>query len=133
MIPIHFAGITMDFASGVSALSALGQETRLSIFQLLVKESPDGLPAGSIAKLLKINPSTLTGHLKILTQARLLYFTRMEQQIVYRVNIEEVRGLLHFLTKNCCNGNIDFYGDLEKSPDGSQSPPDTVKKSSPNF
>jgi len=110
----------MDFASGVVALSALGQETRLSIFQLLVKESPAGLPAGIIAKLLKINSSTLTGHLKILTQAKLLSFTRMEQQIVYRVNIEEVRGLLHFLTKDCCNSNIDFYGDLENLPDHRQ-------------
>ncbi len=107
----------MDFISGVTALSALGQETRLSVFRLLVKESPDGLPAGIIAKLLKINPSTLTGHLKILTQAKLLVFTRVEQQIIYRVDIQEVRNLLHFLTKDCCNSNIDFYGDLENLPD----------------
>ncbi len=113
----------MDFASGVRALSALGQDTRLSVFRILVKESPDGLPAGIIAKLLKINPSTLTGHLKILTQAKLLVFTRVEQQIVYRVDIQQVRNLLNFLTKNCCNGNIDFYGDLENPSDGRRSPP----------
>ncbi len=123
----------MDFASGVTALSALGQETRLSVFRILVKESPGGLPAGIIAKLLGVNPSTLTGHLKILTQAKLLVFTRVEQQIVYRVDIQEVRNLLHFLTKNCCNGNIDFYGDLENSPDGRQSPPDTVIKTLQTF
>ena len=104
----------MDFLSGVTALSALGQETRLSVFRLLVRESPNGLPAGgSIAKLLKTNPSTMTGHLKILTQAKLLFPTRVEQQIVYRVDIQEVRNLLHFLTKDCCNSSIDFYGDLE--------------------
>jgi ArsR family transcriptional regulator len=103
----------MDFSSGVVALSALGQETRLSVFRLLVRESPNGLPAGVIAKLLKTNPSTMTGHLKILTQAKLLFPTRVEQQIVYRVEIREVRNLLHFLTKDCCDSNIDFYGDLE--------------------
>jgi len=111
----------MDFISGVTALSALGQETRLSVFRILVKESPDGLPAGIIAKLLKLNPSTLTGHLKILTQAKLLVFTRVEQQIIYRVDIQEVRNLLHFLTKDCCNSNIDFHGDLANFPDYRQS------------
>lgn len=107
----------MDFGSGVTALSALGQETRLSVFRILVKESPDGLPAGIIAKLLKVNPSTLTGHLKILTQAKLLLFTRVEQQIIYRVDIQEVRNLLHFLTEDCCNSTIDFHGDLVNLPD----------------
>jgi len=50
--------MAVDGAQAVTALSALGHETRLALFRLLVERGPDGLPAGTIAERLAIPPSS---------------------------------------------------------------------------
>ncbi|MCP4298894.1 MAG: helix-turn-helix transcriptional regulator [Proteobacteria bacterium] len=104
----------MDFNSAVVAFGALGQETRLSVFQILVKEMPDGMPAGKIAKKLGVQPSTLSGHLNLLTQAGIISSRRNEQQIIYRLDIEGTRGLIDFLTDDCCQGRPEICHGLLK-------------------
>ena len=44
----------MEIKAAVTALAALAQETRLSIYRLLVEAGPDGLPAGQIGEALKV-------------------------------------------------------------------------------
>ena len=62
----------MEIKSAVRALAALAQETRLSIFRLLIEAGPDGIVAGRIGEALKVPGATLSFHLKELTRAGLV-------------------------------------------------------------
>jgi ArsR family transcriptional regulator, arsenate/arsenite/antimonite-responsive transcriptional repressor len=53
----------------VTALGALAQETRLSIYRLLVEAGRDGESVGRIGETLKVPGATLSFHLKELARA----------------------------------------------------------------
>ncbi len=95
----------MDKTNALDALAALGQETRLDIFRLLVRAGSDGLAAGEIARRLDTFPNTLSAHLKILTRAGLVRPERDGRSIVYFTDFTGMRDLLAFLMEDCCNGN----------------------------
>ena len=59
----------METKQALQALSALAQESRLSIFRLLVGAGPAGLAAGSIGEALDLPPATLSFHLAGLARA----------------------------------------------------------------
>ena len=92
----------MQAAQAVMALSALGQETRLALFRLLVERGPDGLPAGVIAERLGIPPSSLTFHLQHLHRAGLVTQRRLHRQLIYAADHAAMNGLVLYLTDNCC-------------------------------
>jgi DNA-binding transcriptional ArsR family regulator len=89
----------------VGALGALAQETRLAIFRLLVQAGPEGLPAGAIAERLGVAPPTLSFHLSQLSNAGLVTSVRQSRSIVYAPDFDAMRGLVGFLTENCCGGD----------------------------
>ena len=84
------------------ALSALGQETRLALFRLLVERGPDGLPAGVIAERLGIPPSSVLFHLQHLHRAGLVTQRRLHRQLIYAADYAAMNGLVLYLTNNCC-------------------------------
>jgi len=94
--------ITHHFAA--QALAALGHESRLAIFRLLVRAGPDGLIVGDIAQELGIAASTLAHHLKSLVDAGLVTQERIGRQIVNRVDFGAMQQTLSFLTAECCTG-----------------------------
>ena len=94
----------------VAALSALGHETRLAVFRLLMKAGPDGLPAGHIAEELAVAPSTLSAHLAQLERAGLLRSARADRRILYAVDFIGTRRLLSFLLDDCCQGQPELCG-----------------------
>ena len=83
--PAPAAG-TMSAAHALSALAALGQPTRLSIFQLLMQHEPDGMPAGTLAEEIGCPPNTLSSHLAILARAGLVRGERNGRSILYRAD-----------------------------------------------
>lgn len=91
-------------ASVAESLAALGHETRLAIFRLLVRAGEDGLNVGEIGQHLDMAPSTLAHHLKSLVDAGLVIQERHGRQIVNRVDYEAMRGTISFLTAECCVG-----------------------------
>ena len=91
-----------DAAQAVNALAALAQETRLSIFRLLVEFAPTGLTPGAIALRLKLAPATLSFHLKELTSAGLITDRRDGRFIWYRADVAAMNSLVAYLTENCC-------------------------------
>lgn len=97
--------LNMETKSAVTLLAALAQETRLSVFRLLVEQGPDGLPAGQIAERLDISPATLSFHLKELTHAGLTLSRQEGRFVIYSAHYEAMNGLLSFLTENCCAGS----------------------------
>lgn len=104
----------METSRVVAALSALAQETRLSVFRLLVRAGPVGLPAGSISKELGVVASTLSHHLGLLEQAGLVRSLRRGRNVIYTCDIDGVRSLLRFLVEDCCGGRPDLCGDLRR-------------------
>jgi ArsR family transcriptional regulator len=95
----------MEIKSVVSALSALAQESRLSVFRLLVQTGPEGLPAGKISEITGIAPSSLSFHLKELLHAELVASRNESRFVIYSANFSQMNALLAYLTENCCGGN----------------------------
>ena len=62
----------METEPTILALAALAQSTRLDVFRLLVKNEPEGLPAGEIAKALAVPQNTMSAHLAVLSRAGLV-------------------------------------------------------------
>jgi len=94
----------MKTPQAVAALAALAQETRLSVFRLLIEAGPDGLPAGQIAGALKVAPATLSFHLKELSHAGLVHGRQEGRFMIYTADFECMAALMTFLTRNCCKG-----------------------------
>ncbi|WEX08026.1 metalloregulator ArsR/SmtB family transcription factor [Chelativorans sp. AA-79] len=94
----------MEKRFALAALSALGQETRLEIFRLLVRTGTEGIPAGEIAARLDVVQNTMSTHLKILTHAGLVRAEREGRVIRYFADMTGFRDLLAYLMEDCCNG-----------------------------
>ncbi len=96
---------TLDEASALRALAALAQASRLRIFRALVLKGPDGLAAGDLAAQLQVAPSALSFHLKELSHAGLIEARQDGRFIIYKPCMEEMQGLIAYLTENCCQGS----------------------------
>ncbi|GAB3507561.1 helix-turn-helix domain-containing protein [Pseudoxanthomonas daejeonensis] len=94
----------METKIALKALSALGHESRLAAFRILVQAGPDGLPVGELRERLDIPAATLTAHLNILRAAALVNDQREGRVIRVRANYLQMNGLLDYLTENCCGG-----------------------------
>ena len=95
----------MKMIDAVSALAALAQETRLAIFRVLVKAGPTGLAAGKIAEKLALAAPTASFHLKELKGAGLLSSRREGRSLIYVADFTVMKGLIEFLTDDCCGGH----------------------------
>ena len=94
----------MKTSTAVNSLSALAQGTRLDIFRLVVRQAPGGLPAGSIARRLRLPGPTLSFHLNVLAAAELIRPQKNGRSISYSAVLENVNQLTSFLLENCCGG-----------------------------
>jgi ArsR family transcriptional regulator len=87
-----------------STFAALGSEQRLLVLRCLVRAGPDGLSIGSLGEKSGVTGSTLTHHLKILTQSGLIHQTRIGRStICAAVAFEHVQELSNFLLSECCS------------------------------
>ena len=98
----------MELNHAVRCLSALAQPSRLEAFRLLVKTGESGMCAGDIAEHLDLPKTTLSFHLKELTQADLIDAQRDGRSIIYRVRVNGFRELMNFLAEDCCQGRPDL-------------------------
>ena len=94
----------MEISKAVDALSALAQESRLSIYRLLVEAGPEGLSAGRIGEALKLPPATLSFHLSHLTRAGLTHSRQDGRFVFYSADFQSMNALVGYLTENCCGG-----------------------------
>lgn len=94
----------------LAALAALGQPTRLQIFQMLIRAEPEGMLAGAIAEAIGCPHNTLSSHLAILARAGLVRGSRDGRAIAYRADISGMRDLLNYLVNDCCNGHPELCG-----------------------
>ena len=95
---------TMDINAAADSLAALGHDTRLAIYRLLVQAGSEGLNAGVISARLALAPATLSFHLAHLTRTGLVGSRPEGRFIYYRADYARMNELLGFLTANCCEG-----------------------------
>src|SRR5688500_1177712 len=94
----------MELYAAIEALSAIGQESRLRVFRLLVQRGPQGIPAGDIAEQLDVPAKTMSTHLAVLSRAGLVQSRKQGRSVMYAVDVEGTRKLLAFLVEDCCQG-----------------------------
>lgn len=92
----------MESRDAVRALGALAQDSRLTIYRLLVQQGPSGIAAGEIGAMLGLPPATLSFHLKELSNAGLVRSLQQSRYVFYSADFEAMNDLLAYLTENCC-------------------------------
>lgn len=102
----------MDNDSAIAALGALAQSTRLDAFRLLVRQEPDGMAAGDIARRLDVPQNTMSAHLSVLARAGIVRSERHSRSIIYRADLDGLRALTLFLVKDCCAGSPELCAPL---------------------
>lgn len=95
----------MDLADASACLEALGNQSRLAVFRLLVRAGEGGLSVGRIQQHLGIAPSTLSHHLKGLIHVGLVAQERQGTTLLCRANFQRMQALLAFLSEECCVGD----------------------------
>jgi DNA-binding transcriptional ArsR family regulator len=86
----------------IAALEALAQENRLAIFRALVQAGPPGLTPSRLSDKLDLPAPTLSFHLAQLRHAGLIGVTRDGRSLIYVADYAAMRGVIDFLTENCC-------------------------------
>jgi DNA-binding transcriptional ArsR family regulator len=103
----------LDLAMAASTFAALGSEQRLAVLHRLVRAGPEGLSIGELGDRTGVTGSTLTHHMKILSQAGLVTQEKRGRSIICAaVAYQELRALSAFLLKECCADSPEDYEDF---------------------
>jgi ArsR family transcriptional regulator len=105
----------MESENAILAFAALAQSTRLDTFRHLVKNEPEGIPAGELARTVGIPQNTMSSHLAILSRAGLIIGERHSRSIVYRANLKTFQDLTLFMVQDCCGGSPELCVPLLES------------------
>ncbi len=106
----------MNDKSASKALSALGHEARLHVFRLLVQAGDEGLNVGQIGDHVGMAASTLSHHLKSLSDSGLIIQEKRSREVVSRVDFDLMNRLLAYMTEACCLGVPDLGSGLSRPP-----------------
>ncbi len=99
----HNSGI-MEIDDALAALAALSHRHRLRAFRALVEAGEEGLAVGALREQLALPAATLSAHLNTLRRAGLVHDQRLGRVILVSADFARMRGLVDFLTENCCGG-----------------------------
>lgn len=94
----------VDAGSAAECLAALGSAPRLEIFRLLVRSGREGLTVGEVQRHVAIPGSTLSHHLDALVRTGLIVQERQGREIICKPDYPRMRGVIGFLTDQCCAG-----------------------------
>lgn len=92
----------MDTKITAARLEALGNETRLEVFRILVRAGRDGLPVGELQRRTATARSTLSHHLHKLIAVGLVYQERDGTTLNCHAHYPAMDETLGFLTRECC-------------------------------
>lgn len=91
----------MKITKIVKSFIALGHDTRLTIFDLLITKGEKGISAGEVANTLNIPSATLSFHLMSLIEAKLIGSRREGRTIYYFIKYKRLKKLKKYLSYNC--------------------------------
>ena len=97
----------MEITTAAALLTAVGNESRLTVFRLLVEAGPEGRYASVIGETLGMPAATLSFHLAHLSRAGLITATKEGRFIRYCADYTAMNELITFLTRDCCKGTGD--------------------------
>ncbi|TEA79292.1 ArsR family transcriptional regulator [Allopusillimonas ginsengisoli] len=97
----------INMHAAVAVFECLSSSVRLDVYKLLVRNAPHGCVAGQIATQLRIPATSLSFHLKAMTQASLLIATHEGRYIRYQANLPLMLKVIDFLTLECCASTAD--------------------------
>ncbi|MEM7616687.1 MAG: metalloregulator ArsR/SmtB family transcription factor, partial [Pseudomonadota bacterium] len=86
----------LDHTQATECFAALGSEQRLGVLLALVAAGPAGMNAGDLAMRTGIGASTLTHHLRFLSQSGLVRQERQGRQIRSFAQFERVEQLSQY-------------------------------------
>lgn len=92
----------MELSQLASRLEALGNETRLAIFRILVRAGRRGLPVGTVQRRTGVPRSTLSHHLHKLISVGLVCQRRERTTLYCCVEYAVMNDTLGFLRAECC-------------------------------
>ena len=101
----------------VERLAALAHESRLKVYRLIVRHTPDGVAAGAIADSLALPANTLSAQLHALKAAGLVRVDKQGRQRVYHANLDAIDATLGFLIEECCDGRLERCAALDGNAD----------------
>ena len=90
----------LEIAAG--QLESLGSPIRLKIYRALVRAGRDGMAVGDLQAKVGLAASTLSHHIRHLREADLITQERQATTLICRANYDVMRGLVDFLTEECC-------------------------------
>ncbi len=88
--------------SQAELFKTLGVETRIRIIELLKENGPMGV--NELSRTLKVTPSAVSQHLKILRHAGLVRNERKGYWIPYKINIEALEQCRQVISEVCSCG-----------------------------
>ena len=95
----------MESKTAANIFEALSSEVRLDLFRLLVKNAPQGLVAGEIARQLDIPSTNLSFHLKAVVHSGLVTVEKEGRFMRYKASIPLMLEVIAYLTAECCSAN----------------------------
>ena len=93
----------MESKTAANIFEALSSEVRLDLFRLLVKNAPQGLVAGEIARQLDIPSTNLSFHLKAVVHSGLVTVEKEGRFMRYKASIPLMLEVIAYLTSECCS------------------------------
>lgn len=92
----------MDESTIARRLGALGNETRLQIYRILVRAGPEGVPVSELQRRTGVAISTVSHHLHKLISVGLAYQERDGTTLFCHASYDAMDETLGFLTRVCC-------------------------------
>lgn len=102
----------MDETRAIVAFSALGQETRLATFRMLVQAGAEGITSGEIGERLGVRQNTMSTNLGILLTAGLVSRQRQGRAVRYYPDMDGYAAMIKFLITDCCGGRTELCRDI---------------------
>lgn len=94
--------LPLDPEEAAAGFAALGSEARLGVIRVLVRAGPDGMTVGALKDATGSAASTLSHHLRFLTQAGLMTQEKDGRRIICRADFDRIQSLAGYLTRECC-------------------------------
>jgi ArsR family transcriptional regulator, arsenate/arsenite/antimonite-responsive transcriptional repressor len=85
-------------------MSELGNDTRLALFQTLVRFGSRGMTVGQIQSHMKVPASTLAFHLRGLTNVGLVTQHRDGRNVICTAQLDVLNRAIAEIQNDCCKG-----------------------------
>ncbi len=87
----------------VLGFAAVGSEPRMTVLLTLISAGDEGLLFGELAKRTRVPASTLSHHLRFLSNAGLISQQKQGRQTRSRSDFKRLEQLSNYLLANCCS------------------------------